>query len=85
MNTEHELRVVHIEQLSKLLVMVQDVAYKLANESHGRCYDQVRELNEILHLARVQIGEIQTEASNPGAPFGVERRKSARSRFADLG
>lgn len=83
MNAEHETREMHIEQLTELLVVVQDVAYKLANGSHGRCYDQVRELNEIVHLARVQITVIQAEAVT-GVPSGVERRRAARSRFADL-
>lgn len=83
MDTENQMRAVHIEQLAKLLALVQDVAHKLANESHGRAYDQARELNEILHLARVQISAIQDEAGS-GAPIGVERRRAPRSRFADL-
>jgi len=83
MDAEYEVRGMHIEQLSKLLSVVQDVARKLADESHGRSYDQVRELNEILHLARLQIGAIQAEAGN-GAHFAVERRRAARTRFGDL-
>ena len=83
MDAETETRTVHIAQLAKLMAVVQDVAHKLANESHGRAYDQVRELNEILHLARVQISMIQSELSS-GEPWGIERRKAARSRFAGL-
>lgn len=84
MNADTERRKVHVEQLAELLAMVQDVAHKLANESHGRSYDQVHELNEILHLARRQIAAIEGEVENGPLP-GSERRRAPRSRFADLG
>lgn len=48
-----------IEELSDLLVVVQEMGRRLANETHGESYDMVRELNEILHTARLKIGEIQ--------------------------
>jgi len=83
MEAETGIRAVYIEQLSRLLGMAQDVAHKLADASHGRAYDQARELSEILHLARLQIGAIQTDTS-PGALLGVERRSSPRSRFGNL-
>lgn len=81
MDTENELRDMHIEQLSKLLSVVQDVAHKLADESHGRAYDQVRELNEIVHLARVQINAIQAQADTP---LAMERRRVARAGLGPL-
>jgi hypothetical protein len=83
MSADTELRKVHVEQLVKLLALAQDVAHKLANESHGRSYDQVRELNEILHLARRQVAAIEAEVESGPQP-GVERRRAPRSRFADL-
>jgi hypothetical protein len=79
MGSEHEMRDLHIEQLSKLLLVVQDVAHKLADESHGRAYDQVRELNEIVHLARLQVGAIE---ANTGSMLpAMERRRAARASF----
>jgi hypothetical protein len=48
-----------IEELSDLLVVVQEMGRRLANETHGESYDMVRELNEILHMARLKIGKIQ--------------------------
>lgn len=83
MDTEHELRDMHIEHLSKLLSVVQDVARQLADESHGRAYDQVRELNEIVHLARVRIDAIQAQAGQP-VPLAMERRRSARASIGPL-
>lgn len=82
MGIDTEIRTVHIEQLFKLLVLTQELAHKLAEESHGRAYDEVRELNEILHLARLQIAAIETDN---GAARGVERRRSPRSRWGELG
>jgi hypothetical protein len=78
MNHHFEERADHIDQLSKLLSVMQDVGRKLANESHGRAYDRVRELNEILHLAREQIGTIEQEERRM---FLLERRRAPRSRF----
>lgn len=83
MNAERELRDVHIAQLVKLLAVAQDVARKLAEGSHGRSHEQVGELNEIIHLARVQINAIQTEAAS-NAWYAVERRRTPRSRFGGL-
>jgi hypothetical protein len=83
MDEEAETRLMRIEQLSKLLTVVQDLARKLADESHGRSYDKVRELNELLHLARQQLTSIQLDA-DVGAPSGIERRRMPRSQFGDL-
>jgi hypothetical protein len=84
MDDEPDERDLSIDQLSKLLSVVQVMACKLANESHGRSYDKARELNEILHLARMQISAIETEAAN-STFVALERRKTPRSElFAPL-
>lgn len=75
---DFEERADHIEQLSKLLSVMQDVARKLANESHGRSYDKARELNEILHMAREQISAIETEERRQ---YLLERRRAPRSDY----
>jgi hypothetical protein len=75
---EFDERVDHIDQLSKLLSVMQDVGRKLANESHGRSYDRARELNEILHMAREQISAIEVEERRM---FLLERRRAPRSDF----
>jgi hypothetical protein len=67
-----------IEQLAKLLSVTQDMGRKLANESHGRSYDRVREFNEILHLAREQLTAIEQEEKRM---FLLERRRAPRSTF----
>jgi len=60
------------------LSAVQVMARKLANESHGRTYDRVRDLNEILHRARMQLNMI--EADSGFMPiFAEERRKTPRT------
>ncbi len=83
MDGESEMRTQHIEQLAKLLIVVQDMARKLADESHGRSYDKVRELNELLHRARLQMASIQADEGGM-APLGIERRRAPRSQFGDL-
>ncbi len=83
MDGESEMRTQHIEQLAKLLIVVQDMARKLADESHGRSYDKVRELNELLHRARLQMASIQADEGGM-APLGIERRHVPRSQFGDL-
>jgi hypothetical protein len=67
-----------IDQLSKLLSVVQDVARKLANESHGRSYDKARELNEILHKARLQMDAIE---AGERQQVLIERRRAPRPTF----
>lgn len=76
-------RTEHIEQLSELLSVVQVLACRLANESHGRTYDRAHELNEILHMARQQIAFMESELSTP-VTDGIERRRSPRRRWAEL-
>lgn len=48
-----------IEELSDLLLVVQEMGRRLADETHGDSYSQVRELNELLHQTRVQLTKIK--------------------------
>ncbi|GAB2896892.1 hypothetical protein GCM10027046_28000 [Uliginosibacterium flavum] len=50
-----------IDELSDLLVVVQEMGRRLADESHGDSYAKVRELNEILHQARNQLNKIKDD------------------------
>jgi hypothetical protein len=52
-----------VEEISELLVVVQEMGRRLANETHGTPYKLVLELNELLHQARAKIELIQ--ASSP--------------------
>lgn len=47
------------EEISELLVVVQEMGRRLANETHGPAYELVLELNELLHQARAKIELIQ--------------------------
>lgn len=67
-----------IDQLSKLLSVMQDLARTLANESHGRSYDKAHELNEILHRARLQMEAIEAEERRQVL---LERRRAPRTNF----
>ncbi|MDP2026246.1 hypothetical protein [Sulfuriferula sp.] len=48
-----------IDELSDLLLVVQKMGQRLADETHGDSYSQVRELNELLHQTRVQLTKIK--------------------------
>ena len=48
-----------IYELSDLMLVAQEMGQRLANETHGDAYAAVRELNELLHRARVQIETIK--------------------------
>lgn len=48
-----------IDELSDLLHVAQEMGRRLADETHGDSYSQVRELNELLHQARVQLTKIK--------------------------
>lgn len=37
---------------------------RLANETHGNAYAQVRELNELLHQTRVQLSKIKDSTAD---------------------
>lgn len=84
MTFDDEDRYGTIEQVTQLLSAVQVMARKLANESHGRTYDRVRDLNEILHRARMQLNMIEADSSFMPA-FPDERRKTPRSELPFAG
>jgi transposase len=53
-----------VYELSDLLLVVQEMGQRLANETHGDAYAPVRELNELLHQARQQIEIIKARKEN---------------------
>lgn len=55
-----------IDELSDLLFVVQHMGRRLANETHGDAYSQVRQLNELLHQARTQLNKINDGAAEGG-------------------
>ncbi|WP_313951089.1 hypothetical protein [Accumulibacter sp.] len=55
-----------IDELSDLLVVVQEMGRRLADETHGDAYSQVGELNELLHQARLQLTRIKDGAVEGG-------------------
>ncbi|WP_186410372.1 hypothetical protein [Candidatus Propionivibrio aalborgensis] len=55
-----------IEELFDLLIVVQEMGRRLADETHGNSYSQVRELNELLHQARVQLTKIKDSTVEGG-------------------
>lgn len=54
-----------VEELSEMLLVVQEMGRRLANETHGASYELVRVLNELLHQARAQIALIQASSPPP--------------------
>lgn len=48
-----------IDELSDLLFVVQEMGRRLGNETHGDSYSQAKQLNEILHQARIQLGKMK--------------------------
>ena len=55
-----------VEELPELLAAVQHMGQALANKSHGLDYHHAREFNELLHLARLKLDEIQLAAAGSG-------------------
>jgi len=53
-----------VYELSDLLLVVQEMGQRLANETHGDAYAPARELNELLHQARQQIEIIKARKEN---------------------
>ena len=51
-----------IEELSDLIGVLQEMGQRLADETHGDSYASVRELNELLHQARLLLTKIRDEA-----------------------
>lgn len=52
-----------IQELTDLLTVAQEMGRRLANETHGDAYASVRELNELLHQARLQLVGIRDDAA----------------------
>ena len=52
-----------IEELTDLLIVLQEMGRRLAVETHGDAYANVRELNELLHQSRTLLTKIKDEAS----------------------
>ena len=48
-----------IESLVELLTVIQGMGHRLSYETHVEFYDSVKEFNELLHLAKAKIIEIQ--------------------------
>lgn len=57
--TKNEERQEIVEELSALLFVIQEMGHRFAQKTHGETYDQVRELNELLHQARAKMEQIQ--------------------------
>ena len=51
-----------IDELADLMIVVQEMGRRLADETHGNATAGVRELNELLHQSRVQLQKIRDEA-----------------------
>ncbi len=51
-----------IDELADLMIVVQEMGRRLADETHGNASASVRELNELLHQSRVQLQRIRDEA-----------------------
>lgn len=61
MHTSQTERHETIRELFHLFLMVQQMGQVIANTSHGVAHDDARELNELLHQARVKIELIHAE------------------------
>lgn len=62
-DTRDDIRRETIEELSELLHVMQEMGRRLAHETHGDTYDEVRELNDCLHQARGLVMAIQKKNS----------------------
>lgn len=51
-----------IDELADLMIVVQEMGRRLADETRGNGLASVRELNELLHQSRVQLQKIRDEA-----------------------
>jgi hypothetical protein len=48
-----------LEELSNLLLVVQQMGHRLSYETHQEAYDLVQELNALLHQARTKLELLQ--------------------------
>jgi hypothetical protein len=55
-----------INELSHLFFVVQEMGRRLANETHGSPYSDVRQLNELLHQAHIQLAKIKDDTAERG-------------------
>lgn len=55
-----------VEEMFALRRIAQKIGHRLAYETHGESYESVRELNELLHLAR-QKAELMLQIEVPRA------------------
>jgi hypothetical protein len=55
-----------IDELSDLLLVVQEMGRRLADETHGNSFSQVRKLNELLHQTRLQLTKIKDDTVEDG-------------------
>jgi hypothetical protein len=51
-----------IDELADLMIVVQEMGRRLADETRGNASSSVRELNELLHQSRVQLQKIRDDA-----------------------
>ena len=51
-----------IDELADLMVVVQEMGRRLADETRGNASSGVRELNELLHQSRLQLQKIRDDA-----------------------
>ena len=48
-----------IEELSSMISIAQEMARRLADETHGDAYAAVKELNDTLHRAHAQLEQVK--------------------------
>ena len=51
-----------IDELADLMIVVQEMGRRLADETRGNASSSVRELNELLHQSRLQLQKIRDDA-----------------------
>ncbi len=51
-----------LDELSDLLVVVQEMGRRLASETHGDQYGDVRILVDLFHQARVQLDKVRGDS-----------------------
>ena len=54
-----------IHELSELLFVTQEMGQRLADETHGDSYSRIKEFNDLLHQARIQLEKISLPRGLP--------------------
>lgn len=69
-----------VYELSDLFIVVQEMGRRLANETHGNAYSQVRQFNELLHQARIELNRIKDGIAedNPRSTPNPQKRIANR-------